>query len=153
MSCEEVNIEAMISSQSNNNIFPLPCSVDGVPGKPALIVCSLCSIISHSFHGAINAFYCYWSPRIKDLASSLIQRMRTEQERERGRPDTVWMFFQGRLEGPVPGGPPQPGVALKTSGEGITMSSSSFFLACLNPLAELLTDRDLLFPNVSLTQR
>lgn len=143
----------MISSQSNNNIFPLLCSVDRAPEKPALIVCSLCSTISHSFHGAINAFYCYWSTRIRDLASSPIQRTRTEQEKERGRPDTVWMFSQGRLEGPVPGGPPQPDVALRTSGEGIAMGSSSFFLACLSPLAELLTGRDLLFPNVSLTQR
>lgn len=28
LSCEEVNTEAVISPRSNNNIFPLPCSMD-----------------------------------------------------------------------------------------------------------------------------
>ena len=33
LSCEEVNPEAVISSQSNNNIFPLLCSVEGLQGN------------------------------------------------------------------------------------------------------------------------
>ena len=42
-------MEAVISSRSNNNIFPRLCSVEQALGKPGLIVHSLRSAIKQSF--------------------------------------------------------------------------------------------------------